>query len=340
MWFARCASGASLGGLAPAGHASRHRRRPGSGRAPLRRRVPDREPASKRGVPAFRSIAAADDSAGADEDDAFPSGEDASPRWRVRRADASDADAVVRLAAAAGVEWSAAQVTEEVEKGNALVAVSAGNDARDDARADADGPRVSPSSSSARAATPTTPTPSSPVSSSHGSSPTWKSRSSRWRLVPRCGAGASPPRSCARRWTWRPPREARLECRASNAAARRLYVGLGFTETGARRRYYGDGEDAALLTRVAPVVSARELTRLLAGLSPEARARARAPHPRGEAEGRRHARAGLPARQAGVCAQPRRSATRSERRAARVPHAEQDTQVSGLRVAIVSRALL
>ena len=37
-----------------------------------------------------------------------------------------------------------------------------------------------------------------------------------------------------------------------------------------------DGEDAALLTRVAPVVSARELTRLLAGLSPEA---ARAPAP-------------------------------------------------------------
>ena len=149
MRSARCASNASLGGFAPAGHASRHRRRPGSGRAPLRRRVPDREPASKRGVPAFRSIAAADDSAGADEDDAFPSGEDASPRWRVRRADASDAAAAARLAAAAGVDWSAAQVTEEVEKGNALVAVSAGNDARDTPRADADAPgwRSSPAPS-------------------------------------------------------------------------------------------------------------------------------------------------------------------------------------------------
>jgi len=73
-----------------------------------------------------------------------------------------------------------------------------------------------------------------------------------------------------------PAAEARLECRASNAAARRLYAGLGFAETGVRRRYYADGEDAALLTRVAPVVSARELTRLLAGLSPEA---ARAPAP-------------------------------------------------------------
>ena len=266
MWFARCASGASLGGFAPAGHASRHRRRPGSGRAPLRRRVPDRE----RGVPAFRSIAAADDSAVADEDDAFPSGEDASPRWRVRRADASDADAVVRLAAAAGVEWSAAQVTEEVEKGNALVAVSAGNDARDDARADADGPRVSTFSSSA-----------SSQAVVAGFVVAWVVADVEVQILEvatrpsmrRRGVASALVRAAL---DLAPAAEARLECRASNAAARRLYAGLGFAETGARRRYYGDGEDAALLTRVAPVVSARELTRLLAGLSPEA---ARAPAP-------------------------------------------------------------
>jgi ribosomal-protein-alanine N-acetyltransferase len=270
MWFARCASGASLGGLAPAGHASRHRRRPGSGRAPLRRRVPDREPASKRGVPAFRSIAAADDSAVADEDDAFPSGEDASPRWRVRRADASDADAVVRLAAAAGVEWSAAQVTEEVEKGNALVAVSAGNDARDDARADADGPRVSTFSSSA-----------SSQAVVAGFVVAWVVADVEVQILEvatcpsmrRRGVASALVRAAL---DLAPAAEARLECRASNAAARRLYAGLGFAETGVRRRYYADGEDAALLTRVAPVVSARELTRLLAGLSPEA---ARAPAP-------------------------------------------------------------
>ena len=271
MWFARCASGASLGGFAPAGHASRHRRRPGSCRAPLRLRVPDREPASKRGVPAFRSIAAADDSAVADEDDAFPSGEDASPRWRVRRADASDADAVVRLAAAAGVEWSAAQVTEEVEKGNALVAVSAGNDARDDARADADGPRVSTFSSSA----------SSQTAVVAGFVVAWVVADVEVQILEvatrpsmrRRGVASALVRAAL---DLAPAAEARLECRASNAAARRLYAGLGFAETGARRRYYGDGEDAALLTRVPPVVSARELTRLLAGLSPEA---ARAPAP-------------------------------------------------------------
>jgi ribosomal-protein-alanine N-acetyltransferase len=275
MWFARCASGASLGGLAPAGHASRHRRRPGSGRAPLRRRVPDREPASKRGVPAFRSIAAADDSAVADEDDAFPSGEDASPRWRVRRADASDADAVVRLAAAAGVEWSAAQVTEEVEKGNALVAVSAGNDARDDACADADGPRVSPSSSSAREDA------DDADAVVAGFIVAWVVADVEVQILEvatrpsmrRRGVASALVRAAL---DLAPAAEARLECRASNAAARRLYAGLGFAETGVRRRYYADGEDAALLTRVAPVVSARELTRLLAGLSPEA---ARAPAP-------------------------------------------------------------
>jgi N6-L-threonylcarbamoyladenine synthase len=42
-----------------------------------------------------------------------------------------------------------------------------------------------------------------------------------------------------------------LEVRASNAAARRLYAGLGFDEVGLRPRYYADGDDAVLLTRAA-----------------------------------------------------------------------------------------
>ena len=42
-----------------------------------------------------------------------------------------------------------------------------------------------------------------------------------------------------------------LEVRASNAAARRLYEGLGFDEVGLRARYYADGDDAVLLTRAA-----------------------------------------------------------------------------------------
>lgn len=41
----------------------------------------------------------------------------------------------------------------------------------------------------------------------------------------------------------------RLEVRASNAAARALYQGLGFTAVGVRPRYYSDnGEDAVLMT--------------------------------------------------------------------------------------------
>ena len=42
-----------------------------------------------------------------------------------------------------------------------------------------------------------------------------------------------------------------LEVRASNAAARRLYAGLGFDEVGLRAPYYADGDDAVLLTRAA-----------------------------------------------------------------------------------------
>jgi ribosomal-protein-alanine N-acetyltransferase len=44
--------------------------------------------------------------------------------------------------------------------------------------------------------------------------------------------------------------EGHLELRASNAAARALYRRLGFVVLGRRARYYPDGEDALLLTRV------------------------------------------------------------------------------------------
>ena len=38
-----------------------------------------------------------------------------------------------------------------------------------------------------------------------------------------------------------------LEVRRSNEAARSMYAKLGFGETGVRRRYYADGEDAVLM---------------------------------------------------------------------------------------------
>jgi ribosomal-protein-alanine N-acetyltransferase len=40
-----------------------------------------------------------------------------------------------------------------------------------------------------------------------------------------------------------------LEVRRSNAGARSLYLGLGYREAGVRRRYYGDGEDAVIMTK-------------------------------------------------------------------------------------------
>ncbi len=39
-----------------------------------------------------------------------------------------------------------------------------------------------------------------------------------------------------------------LEVRASNSAALALYERAGFQRVGLRRRYYGDGEDAVLMT--------------------------------------------------------------------------------------------
>ena len=44
--------------------------------------------------------------------------------------------------------------------------------------------------------------------------------------------------------------EARLELAASNDPARGLYMGLGFMVVGRRTRYYPDGDDALLLSRM------------------------------------------------------------------------------------------
>ncbi len=43
---------------------------------------------------------------------------------------------------------------------------------------------------------------------------------------------------------------ATLEVRGSNLAAQRLYQKFGFVEVGRRKRYYRDGEDALLMTRL------------------------------------------------------------------------------------------
>jgi len=41
-----------------------------------------------------------------------------------------------------------------------------------------------------------------------------------------------------------------LEVRRSNTGARMLYSSLGYLEMGVRRGYYGDGEDAIVMTRI------------------------------------------------------------------------------------------
>lgn len=43
-----------------------------------------------------------------------------------------------------------------------------------------------------------------------------------------------------------------LDVSTQNQAAQALYQGRGFAETARRKRYYGDGSDAILMTRAAP----------------------------------------------------------------------------------------
>ncbi|HET8900439.1 MAG TPA: hypothetical protein VFM84_00760, partial [Holophagaceae bacterium] len=44
-------------------------------------------------------------------------------------------------------------------------------------------------------------------------------------------------------------RDLHLEVRVSNAAARSLYAGAGWRESGLRKGYYRDGEDAVLYAK-------------------------------------------------------------------------------------------
>jgi ribosomal-protein-alanine N-acetyltransferase len=62
---------------------------------------------------------------------------------------------------------------------------------------------------------------------------------------------------------------ATLECRVSNAVARRLYAGYGFYEVGLRKRYYSDNqEDAVIMTteELASPAYERRLVRLASHL--------------------------------------------------------------------------
>ena len=64
-----------------------------------------------------------------------------------------------------------------------------------------------------------------------------------------CGWGALLVRAAVADFTNRNAREIWLEVRESNLAARALYAKCEFEESGRRRDYYDDGEDAILMKR-------------------------------------------------------------------------------------------
>jgi ribosomal-protein-alanine N-acetyltransferase len=67
-------------------------------------------------------------------------------------------------------------------------------------------------------------------------------------------------------------RQAFLEVREGNVAARTLYAGQGWTACGRRPRYYGDGEDAVLYCKaLSPADDGRRLTTTAADLGSGAR---------------------------------------------------------------------
>jgi ribosomal-protein-alanine N-acetyltransferase len=82
-------------------------------------------------------------------------------------------------------------------------------------------------------------------------------------------------------------REATLEVRLSNLAARRLYEKYGFRPVGIRPRYYSDNQEDALIMTTEPLESARmreRVTRLRAALDASP-APSAAPDPEGRASG-------------------------------------------------------
>ena len=101
-------------------------------------------------------------------------------------------------------------------------------------------------------------------------------RSSRWRRIPPPGARASAGSSSARRAIG--ARRGMLFGSAQRPTRRRWAVREARVRGGGRRRgYYDDGEDAVCMRMTPRAVSARELTRLMAGLTRE---EARRPAPK------------------------------------------------------------
>ncbi|EEH56915.1 uncharacterized protein MICPUCDRAFT_58012 [Micromonas pusilla CCMP1545] len=237
--------------------------------------------ARRRGV--VRAIATAADDA--EEEDAVNSSaaapaekEEAVVAWVVRAATRDDLDALVATAALSGVSWTASQIEDELENAVARVLVASAPEEDDDLADDADVPRASSSSSS------------SSSSSFAGLAVAW-SVAGETQILEVATAPSRRRRGVATALVraaldLNPTGEAFLEVRASNDAALALYAALGFARVGARRAYYANPvEDAVLMRRAPPVVSARELTRLMAGLSP-AEARKPPPTARGEEEAR------------------------------------------------------
>ena len=207
-------------------------------RAPTSRVARGARPLTTRRRVVLRRVAPVD--SGEDVDvTAEPSAADA---WRIRPADPDDIPAVVAAAAVSGVDWSPSQIAEEQARGALLVAVPAADTATD-----------------------------TPIA---GLVVAWVVADVEVQILEvavhptlrRRGLGARLVRAAL---DLAPAVDATLEVRASNDAALRLYESCGFSRVGERAGYYADGEDAVLMTRTPPVVSARELTRLLAGLSPE-----------------------------------------------------------------------
>lgn len=198
------------------------------------------------------------------EEDATAEGR---PRWVVRAAAPCDLAAVLDAARHSGVDWSDAQVEEEVLRGRVLIARKpehAAPETAADAKPPGDG-KDAPGVVSGLACA-------------------WVVAGAEVQILEvavrpesrREGLGTALVRAAL---DLDASLDATLEARAGNVAALALYESVGFERVGRRDAYYADGEDAVLMRRAAPMVSARELTRLLAGLTPEEARRRPPPTP-------------------------------------------------------------